>query len=153
MEAVSEGYRERAIDFLGVRESAGWRLKLYSVRYGEDPLPEELYEEGIALAVEALPSPPVTAERPGVGFLILHRGRSVHYLVLNWWDRENELFNRVLMRGFGDADAWEWGRGGETACVWDLLVIAYERDAYVDYVLERPDAPDLEGYLAEVGWP
>lgn len=149
VKTVGEAYRDRAIAFLGVRDLAGWRLKLYSIRYGEDPLPERVYEEGIARAVEALPSPPVTPERPGVGFLILHRGRSVHYLVLNWWDRENELFNRVLMRGFADGDAWAWGRGGETACVWDLQVLAFERDAYVERVLARPDAPDLEGYLGD----
>lgn len=148
MNRVSEPYRDRLIRFLGVRGLDGWRLKLYEIRYGPEPLSRELYEEGLAIAAGALPRPPVTEERPGVGFVILHRGRAVHYLVLNWWDRENELFNRVLLRGFEEDGAWEWGRAGETACVWDLQVLGFERDAYVDAVLAGAGGPDLEGYLA-----
>lgn len=149
MEAVSETYRDRAIDFMGLREVRGWRLKLYSVRYTPEPLPEEVYEEGLLQAVEALPSPATAADRPGVAFVIFHCGRGVDFLVVNWWDHENELFNRVLLRSFGEAAAWEWGRGGETACVWDLQILCFERDAYVRRVLAPPHGPDLEGYLDE----
>lgn len=81
----SEAYRDREIGFIGVRELDGWRLKLYAIRYGSAPLRAALYEPGLALAVGALPRPAVTAGRPGIGFVILHRGRGVHYLVLNWW--------------------------------------------------------------------
>lgn len=146
--SASEAYRDREIRFLGVREVGGWRLKLYAIRYGSRPLLGPVYERGLVLAVAELPAPAVTAERPGVGFVIFHQGRGVHYLVLNWWDRENELFNRVLTRPFGEAAAWSRARGGETACVWDLEVLAFERDAYVERVLSRPEAPDLAGYLA-----
>lgn len=149
MERLDEPYRPRPIEFLGLRELDGWRLKLYSIRHGDRPVPEELRESGLARAAAALPGPAVTPERPGVGFVIFHRGRGVDFLVLNWWDRENELFNRVLLRGHAEDAAWEWGRGGETACVWDLQVLAFERDAYVERVLARPAAPDLDGYLGE----
>jgi hypothetical protein len=35
---------------------------------------------------------------------------------------------------------------GLAACVWDLAVIAYERQAWIDAVLAAP-VPDVERYL------
>jgi hypothetical protein len=32
--------------------------------------------------------------------------------------------------------------------VWDLAVIAFERDAWLDAVLRNPAGPDVERYLA-----
>jgi hypothetical protein len=37
----------------------------------------------------------------------------------------------------------------ESVCVWDLEVIAFERDAYITTVLARPPAP-TEAYLDRV---
>lgn len=147
MRTVSEPYRDRAIRPLGVREVSGWRLKVYAVQYHEGPLPEVVYDDGLTVAGRELPQPPVTRERAGVGFVIFHEGRGVRFLVLNWWDRENELFNRVLIRGLDEDDLWVWARRGEVACVWDLQVLAFEREAWVDTVLRRSERPDVEAYL------
>ena len=35
--------------------------------------------------------PAATAKRAGVGFLVLHHGRSADYAVLGWWDNEHEM--------------------------------------------------------------
>jgi hypothetical protein len=37
---------------------------------------------------------------------------------------------------------------GLTACVWDLCVQCFERQAGVDCVLANPDGPDLKAYVA-----
>jgi hypothetical protein len=34
-----------------------------------------------------------------------------------------------------------------TACTWDLAVVCFERQAWLDAVLTNPDGPDLERYL------
>jgi hypothetical protein len=47
----------------------------------------DVFAPGLALAEAALPQPAVTPARPGVGFLIAHRGRTGNYTVLGWWDR------------------------------------------------------------------
>jgi hypothetical protein len=33
------------------------------------------------------------------------------------------------------------------ACVWDLFVMSFERDAWLDEVLANPEGPNLDGYL------
>jgi hypothetical protein len=144
----SEPFSPRPIRPLGLRTHADWRLKAYSITYGPAPLDLPLYEKGLTLALAALPMPAVTTSRPGVGFVIFHQGRGVHYLVLNWWDNENEFFNRVFVRPFGADQKWRAAGGGESACVWDLEVIWSERQAYVRHILGPLNGPDVDGYLA-----
>lgn len=126
---------------------SGWSLKRYDILYQVDHLDEPLYAEGLRLAMSALPSPAQTEKRPGVGFVICHHGADWHYIVLNWWDNENELFQRIYLRAFDD-DAWRDGAGEGSFCVWDTQVIAFERDTYVQHVLSPH--PDTRAYLAAV---
>lgn len=137
-------YAPRAIAFHGLREHAGYRLKLYSVRHGERPLDWQQFERGFPLVLAALPSPAVTAERPGVGLLLAHQGRGADYAVLGWWDLENELPLRVAVRLDGETGGWRPARN-ESICVWDLEILAFERDAYVATLLGGGAADD---YLA-----
>ena len=138
-----EPYAPRPVEYRGIVERAGHRLKHYGVRYGPDPLELERYREGLELALAELPEAAPENGRPGLGFVIMHRGRAAGYVVLAWWDRENELPVRVFLREEGP---WRPARGGESFCVWDLEIMAHERDAYVATVL----AGEPEGYLARV---
>lgn len=115
-----------------------WQLKLYAIALAS--FDETRFAEGLKLALAALPAPARTAERPAVGFCILHQGRGADYVVLGWWDRENELPLRVFV-STPEEPAWRPARGSESVCVWDLEVIAFERDAYVSTLLARPPAP------------
>src|SRR5262245_9437663 len=126
----SEPYSPRPIRFLDVLEHDGWRLKVYAITYGPAALQRELYDEALRDAMSNLPRPAVSQNRPGVGFVICHQGRGWHYLVVSWWDNENELLQRVYVR---PTDAPQGTRfhaasGGESACVWDLQVIWFERE-------------------------
>ena len=148
--SVFEPYRDRAIRPLGVRAVEGWRLKVYGIAPFGRTLHLPVYEDGFAVAARVLPQPPVTPHRAGVGFATFHEGKGVHYLSLGWWDRESELFSRLMVRGAEEDDLWVWTQEHETAGVWELQVIAFEREAWVDAVLSRPLAPDIDGYLRQV---
>jgi hypothetical protein len=130
---------------------AGWTLKRYDICATTLPIDESVYAEGLALALAALPQPPKTSTRPGLGFLICHQGRDVHYIVLIWWDNENELFQRVFVRTFEPDASWRDAAGGASFCVWDTEIIAAERDAYVRHVLA--ESPDLDAYLTATASP
>jgi hypothetical protein len=127
-------YRPRKIRFHGVEPVAGFRLKLYSISMDGTPIAWPPFSDGLRLALAALPRPAVAPDRPGLGFVIAHRGRG-DYAVLAWWDRENELPLRVFVRPQGAGARWRPAREGESVCVWDLEVIAHERDAYVETLL------------------
>lgn len=99
--------------------------------------PEADLDAGLLLALGSLPDPAQTPSRPGLGFCVLHAGRGANYAVLGWWDRENELPVRIFVRPH-DEPTWRPSRGGESFCVWDLQVVAFERDAYVQTLLANP---------------
>lgn len=143
---VSEAFAPRRSEPLEVLDRDGWRLKLYGIVYGERPFERAAFEEGLALAWSWLPRPARATGRPGVGFAIAHQGRGADYLVLGFWDNENELPLRVFVRRGGDA-GWRPAAENESFCVWDLELLWFERQAYVETVLSRPQAPDLDAYL------
>lgn len=135
----------RPIQPRGVVPYGDWQLKRYTIvldpRDGEGDAPWPDFEPGRALARAALPQPAVTAHRPGVGFVIEHRGQGADYIVLGWWDRANELPVRVIVREQLPGSTWRPARDQESFCVWDLQVIAFEREAYVDTVMSAGAAP------------
>ena len=96
-----------------------------------------------------LPQPPTTCVRPGVGFIIIHEAHGATYCVANWWDAENELVARVFIRRYNQNEAWRPAVLGESVCVWDLEVIWFERNLYVDKILSRPTKLHLADYVAE----
>ena len=141
-------FAPRPITFRDVVEHDGWRLKRYTITTGVSVDEWSDFAPGDALALDALPRPARTAERAGVGFLIQHRGAGADYVVLGWWDRENELPVRVVVRDQVPGATWRPARASESFCVWDLQVIAHERDAYVATVLAEGDPAAAERYLA-----
>ena len=143
----SEPYAPRPIRSLGVHAHASYRIKLYAITYGAQPLDRATYDEALPLAVRDLPQPAITKTRPGVGFAIFHQGRGWRYLVLNWWDNENELPQRIWVRERDDPHArWRRAAPDQSICVWDLQVIWFEREMYVKHVLSR-DGVNLDAYV------
>lgn len=118
--------------YLGIRKCRGFRLKSYAITYDDANLRVDDFEAVFRVAERDLPSSAIGLERPGVGFVIMHHGRTGNYLILGWWDREKELPLRVYVNG---SSGWRPAVGGESICVWDLRVFWAEREAYVATLL------------------
>jgi len=147
-------YKPRPTKFTGVIERAGWRLKVYEITCGK-PLDRAAFERALPLVDAALPQPPEQRRRDGgrygVGFVIFHEGATKQYTVLAWWDSDNELLLRVFVRE-PDIGAGEWrsARGHESICIWDLEVIWFERNAWVEMMLPIGDSCGVHAYLQRV---
>jgi len=141
-------YRPRRTQSLGVRSLAGWNVKIIGITSAGD-LPGET-ELGAVLATieDHLPQPARTPVRQGVAFVVVHQGTEALWVQLAWWELDI-LYQRVFRAEPGTTGLRRVPPGGPAACVWELLAIDHERRAWVAHVLERPDAPDLAGYLAE----
>ena len=125
-----------------------WTLKSYTIVYGGGAFDPSRFAAGRPLALACLPEPAVTSERAGVGILIEHQGDRDDYIVLGWWDRENELPLRVFVH---DGEGWRAAQGSESVCVWDLQVIWHERQAYVATILGDEPGTGREKYVALMG--
>ena len=147
-----EPYASRTQRFSGLLKHQGWNLRRHDItptRTGAPlEVPDVVYGPGEALALSLLPQPAITRDRPGVGFLIRHPGLNQHYIILAWWDNQNELITHVLVRTATLDGVWREARGEYSFCVWDLEVFARERDRYVQHVLAPLAGPDAAAYLA-----
>lgn len=139
-------YEPRRIAAQGIWRAGGWALKVYGIAYRTETPRHSLIEAAKATAARILPDTPVTASRYGVGFLCAHQGRTCDVAFIDWWENEDELHHHMFVAA-GDALRPAM-RADLTACSWDLALLAFERDAWVDAILKSPSGPDLERYLA-----
>jgi hypothetical protein len=112
-----------------------WRLKVYGVCGLGRPLPESTLKAARRIAEANLPTPARAAQRYGLGFVICHEARAFDTITLDWWECVNELRHLVFRAAPGEHAYTNITATGEAACVWELQVIAYERDAWLDCVL------------------
>ena len=139
-------YQPRPVLSHGVDAHDGWRIKRYAIHLPGEIFEPDRFASVLPTALAALPRPAVGPGRPGAALLIEHQGAGADYLILGWWDRENELPLRIWMR---DSGAWRPAQGAESICVWDLAVLWSERQAWVRHGM-APSGPDLDGWAADI---
>jgi hypothetical protein len=145
---LREPYERRPIRFLEEWRCEGWRLKVYGIAYRREGPRAELIEAAKRLAREKLPRPADGEGRYGVGFLGVHDGRGADFVFVSWWADENELHHHVWAGPSGEPQGLKYmDETGPVACVWDLRVVGFERDAWVAEVLANRAGPDVEGYM------
>lgn len=146
MITLQEQYRPRPIRFLELWQESRCRIKVYGIAYQRRLPRVELVD---AARAAARPHLTQAAAAYGVGFLGVHDGRGANFVFLDYWAEENELHHHVYVSPAGKPELMEYVTPtGLSACVWDLRVICFERQAWVDCILANPNGPDLDGYLA-----
>jgi hypothetical protein len=146
---VAEPYAARPVAALGMWRCGQWRIKKYTIAYARAAARPELVAAAEAAAVGVLPAPAVTPSRYGVGFLGVHDGRGGNLVFVDWWEQENELHHHVFFSTSDDPGSLRTATPSDPmACVWDLSVVAHEREAWIRHVLAA-DVPDLDAYLAD----
>lgn len=146
---ISEPYQTRPIRFLELWQQDGWRMKVYGIAYNR-PLPRpEVIDAARGVARQHFARQEDGIDNYRVGFMGIHDGRGANFLFFDYWACENELHHHVYVSPADQPEALEYVTpGGLIACVWDLRVLCFERRAWIDHVLAKPAAPDIDGYLA-----
>ena len=145
-----EAYAPRPVRPMGVRAFGDWTLKLYGIAYGREEPSPELVQAALRAADSTLPAPARSDDRYGLGFLGIHDGRDSNFVFVSWWENQNELQHRVFYSALNRPGELRPATPQEPiACVWDLSVIAHEREAWIRHVLSRPHGADPDAYLAD----
>lgn len=143
-----ESYEPRAFRFIELLAIGDWKMKLYGIAWREERPRRELLEAARRIAHQQL-----AQEKPNdyrVGFIGAHDGRDACFVFVDFWGNENELFHRVFLSRSNDPKQLTAAENTDSSvCVWDLRLQSFEREAWIKYVLRRPNRPDFEGYLAE----
>jgi len=146
----TENYIPRPVRDRGVQTFGDWSLKVYGIAYAGDEPGSELVQAALDVAGSALPKAALSNGRFGLGFLGIHEGRDGNFVFVSWWENENELQHRVFFSTPQRPGQLRPARPDEPiACVWDLSVIAHEREAWIRHILANPHGADTGAYLAD----
>jgi hypothetical protein len=146
---IFQPHPHKAVRFLELWEADGWRVKVYGISRVGTTVDDELLAVAKSIAQRTLPRPAVGDERYGVACLTIHPSPLFTQVLVDWWERQNELRHHVFKaepaapRSFVDITA-----SGEAFCVWELSVLGFEATAWRQAVLWNPTGPDLARYLA-----
>ena len=82
-----------------------------------------------------------------IGFLIIHAGLDMDFVLFGFWVNSNELMLKVFKSLPGESDNLQSVdlNNSSLACVWDLTIITHEQKLWVDTIL-KPEVPDIELY-------
>lgn len=145
---LKEPYTPRSIHALEPFCAEGWQLKRYSILYGNKHTDTALMAAAKETALKVLPRPAVTQNHYGVGFISVHQGKSYDFVTVAYWTYDTELRHQTYMRPSSASSALEPVTDELSTDVWDLRVLAFERDAWVKTILQA-QAPDLSAYLQQ----
>ncbi|GGY65266.1 hypothetical protein [Streptomyces omiyaensis] len=152
-------YTPRLVKALPPVRANGRTLKAYAMfadpeRSGEPPKPDWLERHAAAVLHEPLAG----GDHPA-GFLILHRGAEGTYLLVSQWydaDMLKHWVRGAVVDAEGETSFAPLPQRDLIACVWELEVVKFERDAWVNTVLARGSTgrDALEAYLGTTfsGW-
>lgn len=137
---TSGPYTERPIRFLEVWSQAGWQLKVYSISAKGEFCDPDLVAAAKAVAAKNLPQPALSSGRYGLGTLIVHEGNDANFVLLDHWAGENMLHHQVFASPLErPLELTDFSYTKLAMCVWELHVLAFERQAWIDTVLRRTE--------------
>ena len=153
---IQHPYKPRPIRFLGVHthsdaENGTWQIKLYGISVRSDFHMTELIDHAKSnFSVWLANSRNYALETYNIATLILHEGKEGYFAIINWWIDDNMLQNHVYFSTFAKPDEFTlFSDRGIMTCVWELAVIWFEREAWIEHILKQAAKPDVVGYLGK----
>ena len=139
-------YSPRTLTALTADQVRGWTVKRYGVSALRDTPPPEVLEFARRAVERSLP--PADGDAPAHGYSVVHEDEDGCYVVVGWWSPNRViLHSRTWLAEWQDLTVLTEAPEGATACVWELVAMGHERDAWVRHVLQ-PAEPDYPAYLA-----
>lgn len=126
-----------------------WTVKVYTITT-QKQFNSEITLDG---AIRKLPEWLEKAQNQGfeiykVAFLIVHEGLDGVWNLISWWTEGEILQSLTFFAAFDSPREFQAVlKEGFMACVWEMEVILFERDMWIEHVLKKADKPDFETYL------
>jgi hypothetical protein len=142
-------YRTRTVASRPLQVVDGWRVKIYVVTLREPFDSEAALEKAVARLPEWLTPPggePWHSHK--IGFLIFHEGEDGIWSLINRWVSDDMLQSVTYYADYREPHFFiRKPAAAFMACVWELPIIAFERDLWVEEILKKAPQPDFDAYL------
>jgi hypothetical protein len=144
-------YAKRLVRSLGIWEMNGWNLKVYGISATRDLWHQTTVAttvvESARQVAETVFTPSRRMESYGLGFVIVHEGLLANWLFLDWWADEIQVRHQIFRSDLRNPTGFARVTNDLVARIWELPVIAFEREAWVETMLKSPYRPDVRKYL------
>ena len=145
MDYQFDTFQPRKTTFIKVLQHGDWRIKVYTINENE-----AFDITTLAKVLKQLPTPALTQNRYGVGFLIIHQGVVANWFLLNWWGYEDIIHQKLFSSPVDDFAAIKNAEDKTImACIHELVIHHFEVKAWKKWVLST-ETPDFEEYLKMV---
>lgn len=142
--SIQRGYEQRVFRYYGVHQLGEAYIKVYGISRDGSALGAPLVDTATGLARELIGADALDAP---AGFVIAHVAREAVFYVVCCWNDENMLRLDVFRADLASPEVVESIADTRiVACVWELEIIACERDLWVSEVL-APRSTSLRAYL------
>ncbi|MGW0710950.1 hypothetical protein ACWD4G_34195 [Streptomyces sp. NPDC002643] len=133
--ALAEGHHGRAVRPMGAREAGGHLVKVYAVEAPGREVTERDADTALGIAGAHLELGPARGSL-GLAVVIVHAGGDGDYVLVHTWI-EGYMSDLAVFTGpAGKPELLRPGRTGLAPCVWEAAVLAHERDAFSQHVLD-----------------
>lgn len=143
-------YQTRSIRFLEIHEQDNWKIKIYSIS-AKTIIADSFYIECAKQQLQEWlgKSKMYGLNTYNTATLILHETKDGCFAIINWWADENMLQHYVyLATNENPAEFKPFADNSIVACVWEMAVLWFERNAWVEEVMSKSLAPhNIENYL------
>lgn len=140
---IAQPYFERHFTGLGPQKFGGSTFKAYHIAIEEHA--EAALDPDSHAYLNAFVEANLDSEQ--IGFVMAHAGEEADWLLLYWWSIGGILHRHIVSRR-ADQDGFDLADPSIVACVWEQIVIEYERKAWVRHVLTA--SPSRSAYLQDV---
>ena len=145
-------FQKRPIHYIGLKEINDWTFKCYTIT-----AENKMVSAGqINLVISNIPNWVkktnwVEMVNYKVGVLIIHEGREGTFAIVFWWVDENMLQLFAYLASENSPENFELiSDKGIVSCVWELEVIWFERNAWVQEVMmQNENGGSIKNYLSK----
>jgi hypothetical protein len=132
-------FKTRPISFIEVFICNDWRIKLYTITYDSAVVSIETINIAKSYVGKwLLKSQDYNLPTYKVATLIIHKWRGGHFAIIGWWIDENMMQILVFLASNEEPLNFRlYSDKGIVTCVWELEILWFERNAWVEEVLKK----------------
>ncbi len=146
--AINQMYERRYFRFLDLWDIGDWKMKAYGITTKKSNPNVNLIAAARKTADDLLSDVAVDDHTYGIGYIGIHDGATSNFVFIDWWADDNELHHHVYTSpNDNPEDLKPADIETAKACVWDLHLMYFERNAWVKHVLSGQGAGGFEPYL------
>jgi hypothetical protein len=123
-----------------------WRFKVYGIEEAPRGFSADMMAAVRGVVEANLPRLEETHHHHA-GFILLHRDSEDVWLLVNWWTYSSIISELLFHAELADETRFREPATRSVACIWEMVPMMFERDAWVNHALSRDGS--VEKYMAQ----